>query len=139
MVVLDSYSARTAHAAEAVFSRWADPQGWPEWDAGVQEVRFAGPAKIGAQGRMRPASGPVTTFTVTAFEPERVFTNTSSLPGGKLVFEHLVTPIPGGASVEVTVRVDGLLASVWQRFLGRGLGNAARSSVTGLLTHLDAA
>lgn len=138
MVVLDSYSAQTAHEAEAVFSRWADPEGWPEWDAGVQEVTFPGPAQIGARGRMRPASGPATTFTVTGFEPGRVFTNTSSLPGAKLVFEHLVSPVPNGVSVEVTVRVEGLLAPVWKHILSRSMGNAARSSVAGLLAHVDA-
>ena len=58
MVVLDSYAARTAHGAEAVFSRWADPEGWPEWDAEVREVTFAGPAMIGARGTSRMAMGP---------------------------------------------------------------------------------
>jgi len=139
MKVIDSYAARTAHEAEVVFSRWADPEGWPEWDAEVREVTFAGPAKLGARGRMRPASGPAASFSVTAFEPGRVFTNVSSLPGAKLVFEHLVTPAPDGAAVEVVVRVEGLLAPLWKRVLGRSLGSAARSSVTGLLAYLDAA
>lgn len=102
-------------------------------------MTFAGPVRIGARGRMRPASGPAVAFSVTAFEPDRVFTNISSLPGAKLVFEHLVTPLPDGASVEVAVRVEGPLAPLWKRVLGRSLGNAARSSVTGLLAHLDAA
>ena len=139
MMVLDSYSARTVYEAEAVFSRWADPESWPQWDAEVREVTFAGPARLGARGRMRPTSGPAASFAVTVFEPGRVFTNASSLPGAKLVFEHLVTPAPDGASVEVVVRVEGLLAPLWKRVLGRSLGNAARSSVTGLLAHLDAA
>ncbi len=119
--------------------RWADPTKWPEWDAEVREVTFEGPARLGARGRMRPASGPAATFTVIGFEPERVFTDASSLPGAKLIFEHLVTPIPEGAVVEVTVGVDGPLAPLWQRILGKKLGNAARSSVAGLLDHLDAA
>ena len=139
MKVIDSYAARTAHEAEVVFSRWADPEGWPEWDAEVLEVTFAGPARIGARGRMRPASGPAAAFSVTAFEPGRVFTNASSLPGAKLVFEHLVTPALDGASVEVVVRVEGILAPLWKRVLDPSMGNAARSSVTGLLAHLDAA
>ncbi|TQM61064.1 SRPBCC family protein [Klugiella xanthotipulae] len=139
MKVIDSYSAPTAHRAQLVFSRWADPAGWPAWDAEVREVRFEGPAKLGARGRMRPASGPAATFSITTFEPDRVFTNTSSLPGAKLIFEHRVTPAAESAAVEVTVSVEGFLASLWHRILGKSLGNAAQSSVTGLLNHLDAA
>ena len=74
MMIVDSYAVATTHEAEAVFSRWADPESWPEWDAEVREVTFAGPARLGARGRMRPTSGPAASFTVTAFEPGRVFT-----------------------------------------------------------------
>jgi uncharacterized protein YndB with AHSA1/START domain len=121
-----------------VFSRWADPETWPQWDAEVREVSFEGPAKLGARGRMRPASGPATSFTITAFEPDRVFTNASSMPGARLVFEHIVTPAADGARVEVTVHIDGPFAPLWKRIVGRSLAGAARSSVTGLLASVDA-
>lgn len=139
MKVIDSYSAPTAHSAQLVFSRWAHPEGWPVWDAEVREVRFEGPARLGARGQMRPASGPAATFSITTFEQDRVFTNTSSLPGAKLIFEHRVTPTAERATVEVTVGVDGFLAPLWHRMLGKSLRNAAQSSVTGLLDHLDRA
>lgn len=137
MVTLDSCSAHTTHPAEAVFARWAEPQTWPDWDEGVRRVWFSGPATVGAEGRMRPPSGPAVSFSVTALEPGRVFTNASSMPGAKLVFEHLVTPVQGGSVVEVTVWVEGPLARVWARILGKNLGSAAQSSVEGLLAHLD--
>ena len=138
MHVIDSYSSATTHSAQLVFSYWGDPAGWPAWDAEVREVSFEGPARVGARGRMRPASGPAAAFSVTTFEPDRVFTNVTSLPGAALVFEHRVTPTTGGAVVEVTVGVDGFLAPFWQLILGKNMRNAARSSVTGLLDHLDA-
>lgn len=139
MRLLDTCSLHTSHSAAEVFARWADPEGWPVWDTEVREVRFAGPAELGAVGWMRPASGPASRFSVTAFEPDRVFTNATALPGATLIFEHRVTPTAEGAAVEVEVGVAGLLAPVWQRLLGRALGHGARSSVTGLLQHLDAA
>lgn len=139
MKVIDSHSELTAHPAQLVFSRWADPARWPDWDTEVQEVNFYGPAELGAHGRMRPASGPATKFTITALEQDRVFTNASSLPGATLIFEHLVTQTDRGTEIQVSVGVDGFLSSLWQRILGKTLGNAARSSVTGLLDHLDAA
>lgn len=139
MKLIDTHSAFTSHSAQSVFSLWADPAGWPSWDAEVREVDFAAVAELGAKGKMRPASGPASTFLITAFERDRVFTNASSLPGAKLIFEHRVAPAGDGAKLEVSVGVDGFLAPLWQRILRKSLANAARSSVTGLLEHLDAA
>ncbi len=87
---------------------------------------------------MRPASGPAAAFSITALEQDRVFTNASPLPGATLIFEHRVAPADGGTEVEVSVGVEGLLAPLWQRLLRKSMGNAARSSVTGLLEHLRA-
>lgn len=61
------------------------------------------------------------------------------MPGAMLTFEHLVSPAADGAEVAVTVRLDGPLAPLWARLVGRGMSDAARSSVSGLLAHLDAA
>ena len=139
MKLVDSHSTFTAHSPQSVFSRWADPAGWPAWGAEVREVSFEGPARLGARGRMRPVSGPAAAFSITAFEQDRVFTNASSLPGAALIFEHRVAPRDDGAEIRVSVGVDGFLAPLWQRILRKSMGNAARSSVTGLLDHLDAA
>jgi len=139
VAILSSYSVRTAHTSERVFALWADPAGWPAWDPEVREVVFSGPAQVGARGRLRPASGPAASFTVTVFERDRRFTDASSLPGAKLVFAHEVVSEDAGSTVRVEVRIEGPLAPLWKRVLGRGLADAARSSVTGLLAHLDAA
>jgi hypothetical protein len=139
MSILSSFSARTAHAPAAVFARWADPRGWPQWDPEVREVRFGPRVEAGARGWMRPAAGPPTTFAVTAYETDRVFTNASRMAGATLTFEHVVTPVPRGAQVSVQVRIDGPLAPFWRRVVGRSLADAARSSVSGLLSHLDSA
>ena len=139
MKLLDSHSSLTAHSPQSVFSHWADPAGWPAWDEEVREVSFEGTAALGARGKMRPTSGPAATFSITAFEEDRVFTNASSLPGATLIFEHRVAPTDAGAEIQVSVGVDGFLAPLWQRILRKSMGNAARSSVTGLLGHLDAA
>ncbi|MDI6023192.1 SRPBCC family protein [Leucobacter sp. UT-8R-CII-1-4] len=139
MRLITTHTAATSHSAQSVFSLWADPAGWPSWDSEVSEVHFAGIAKLGAQGQMRPASGPATTFSITAYEQDRVFTNTSSLPGATLIFDHKVAPTNDGATLQVSIGVDGFLAPLWQRLLHKSMKSAARSSVTGLLEHLDAA
>ena len=139
MTILSAYSAHTAHPPEAVFARWADPASWPEWDTEVRSVSFDGPPILGARGRIRPAHGPATSFRVTAYEQDRVFTNATSVPGASLTFEHIVTPAMEGSTVTVEVRIDGSLAPLWRRVVGPGMADAARSSVTGLIAHLDTA
>lgn len=139
MAILSSFSAQTMHRPDSVFSLWADPATWPAWDSEIREVSFAGPAKLGARGRIRPVSGPATSFSVTAFEVDRVFTNVSSMPAARLTFEHVVAPSESGSDVTVTVYLDGLLAPLWKCVVGGSLADAARSSVTGLLSYLDAA
>ena len=137
MKVLDSCTVHTVHSAQLVFSKWADPNSWPDWDAQVREVRFEEQAKLGARGRLYPVSGPAMNFSVVEFEPEKVFTNNSLLLGAKLFFEHRVSPKASGSVVEVTVGVEGLLAPLWKRILSKNLGSAARSSVSDLLKYLD--
>lgn len=139
MRTLDTHTADTPHSAAAVFARWADPAGWPEWDPEVRDVMFSGSAVRGARGRIRPTSGPATTFAIVAFEQDRTFTNASSLPGARLVFDHRVFASATGSRVTVSVGVTGALAPLWYRILGTGMSGAASSSVTGLLAHLDAA
>lgn len=139
MIILDTCTAHTSHSPETVFARWADPESWPQWDIAVREVTFTGQALLGAPGRLRPVSGPAARFTVTAYEPGRLFTTASALPGARLIFEHRAYPAARGTDVEVVVGVEGPLAPLWKRLLGRSLRDSAQSNVTGLLTHLDAA
>lgn len=138
MTVLSSFTAPTGHACASVYARWADPSTWPEWDPDVRSVDFQAPAAVGSKGKLRPRRGPALSFSITQMCPDRVFTNTGALLGARLGFEHVVDPGPDGSTVTVTVRLSGPLAPIWKRVMGVGLSGAARSSVEGLLTHLDA-
>lgn len=138
MKIIDSHTALTTQEPQAIFALWSDPAGWPSWDKEVRKVHFEGPAALGAKGNMRPASGPAAAFSITAYEQGRLFTNASSLPGATLIFEHKLTPTNDGVEVAVSVGVSGALAPLWQRILRKNMTGAARSSVTGLLEHLDA-
>ncbi|MDQ0895042.1 SRPBCC family protein [Agromyces ramosus] len=137
MILLSSGRASTRHPPDAVFARWADPATWPEWDPDLEWVRFAGPAMLGSRGTLKPTSGPPLSFAVSAFEEDRVFTDTGTLPGARLAFEHRVTPVPGGSEAVVEIRVHGALAWLWKRVMGGSLRGAAQSSLDGLLAHLD--
>ncbi len=138
MITVSTFRLGTGHSAAAVFALWAAPASWPTWDPEVRSVTFDGPATLGATGRLRPRSGPTSSFTITDLRPDRVLTNSGRLPGARLVFEHVVEPDAAGSTVTVTVGLQGPLAPVLARLMGRGMAGAARSSVEGLLSHLDA-
>ena len=139
MKILSTYSAHTSHNPSAVFAQWADPVAWPAWDPEIKSVAFDSPATLGKRGKLQPANGPALRFSITAFRLDEVFTDTGFLPGARLEFEHLVESIDGGSLVTVTVRVHGILSALWARILAPSMSEAARSSVVGLLAHLDSA
>ena len=139
MKVLSSHTTHAALAPSTVFARWSDPATWPTWDPEVKSVVFESPATLGKSGRLQPASGPALRFSITGLRIDRELTNTGTLPGARLEFEHLVEPADDGSVVTVTVRVSGLLSPVWARILAPSMFTAARSSVVGLLSYLDAA
>lgn len=139
MKVISSYASHTSHNAPEVFARWADPATWPTWDPDVKSVEFDSPATLGKRGKLQPMNGPALRFSITAFRLDEVLTDTGSLPGARLEFEHLVEAVDGGSLVTVTVRIHGFLSPLWVRILASSMSDAARSSVIGLLAHLDAA
>ena len=136
MTILSLHQTELPHSPEAIYSLWASPRTWPDWDPDVASVVFDGDARIGAQGRMRPASGPTSTITITAVDPDRRVTTTSRLPGATLTFDHLIEPTVDGCAVEVRISVDGPLAPLWHRLLRRGFASTASRNVEGLSRHL---
>lgn len=137
MLLLSSERAVTRHSPERLFAAWADPASWPAWDSDLRWVRFEGPVVVGARGVVKSTSGPPLRFVVSEVDRDRVFTNTGTLPGARLVFEHRVAPTPTGSEAVVTIALTGSLSWLWQRIMGAELRGAAASSLGGLLAHLD--
>lgn len=137
MLMLSSERMVTCHSPERLFAAWTDPASWPSWDPDVLWVRFEGPAVVGARGTVKSTSGPPLRFVVSEVDSDRVFTNTGTLPGARLVFEHRVSPTQAGSEAVVTIALTGSLAWLWKRVMGGELRGAAASSLGGLVAHLD--
>jgi hypothetical protein len=90
----------------------------PEWSAGLDWVRPAGPIELGARGRLRPAGGPSWPFEVTGLVADRTFADTTYLPGARLTFRHHAEPVGTGAEVQVSVELAGPLRRLWALVLG---------------------
>ncbi len=139
VIVLSDASAEIPHSPEAVYRLWSDPSTWPAWDPDVAAVEFSGPVIRGSSGRMRPTSGPETTFTVTELVSNRSVTDVSGLPGAALWFHHEVMPRATGSVASVTVGITGPLRAVWKLILGRTFRESAQRNLNGLREYLGSA
>ena len=62
---------------------------------------------------------PAATFRLIDVEPDARFVSEVKLPGGRLRFEHVVQPHEQGSRITHRVEVDGPLAAVHARIIGK--------------------
>src|SRR5512133_1024455 len=48
------HSVETSASPQAVWQLWADVEGWPEWNAGVERIELRGPFAVGSTILMTP-------------------------------------------------------------------------------------
>lgn len=72
---------------------------------------------------------PAATFRLIAVEPDARFVSEVKLPGGRLRFEHIVEPNDRGSRITHRVEVDGPLAAVYARIIGRTTEKALADGV----------
>jgi hypothetical protein len=58
-------------------------------------------------------------FELIAVEPEKRFVSKGKLPGGTLVFEHMIEPTDGGTRITHRATLDGPLTFLWSPVVGR--------------------
>ena len=104
----------------AVWDRaYADAGAWPHWNAEIKRARLDGPLALGSEARIAFRTGLRLRFRVVEFEPGRLFTDESRLPGARMGHRHLVEPTAdGGSRLTNTIYIEGPLASLWRRVLG---------------------
>jgi uncharacterized protein YndB with AHSA1/START domain len=62
---------RDQRPPEAVWQLWADVEGWPEWNAGIQRIELRGPFAAGSTILMTPpGDDPVELRITEAIEPQ---------------------------------------------------------------------
>lgn len=133
MNAIASASVTSPASPAAVFRRWEDMATWPEWNSDTEWVRRDGPFAEGTRGVLKPKGGPRVKFVIDKLVPEREFVDVSLLPGARLVFRHVVTPVDGGSRVEVDVSITGATGWVWRRLLGKGFRTSAQRDLEGLV------
>lgn len=104
----------------AVWDRaYADAAAWPRWNAELKRATLDGPLALNSEAKIVFRTGLRLRFRVVEFEPGRLFTDESRLPGARMGHRHLVEPTAdGGSRLTNTIYIEGRLASLWRRVLG---------------------
>jgi hypothetical protein len=133
MIEIGKARATSTAAPSAIFARWADVATWPEWNTDTEWVRLNGPFATGTTGVLKPKGGPATKFVIDSLT-DREFVDVSKLLGARLTFHHAVSRAPEGKThVDVRVWLDGPLAGLWYRVLGKGIKASLQSDLDRLM------
>ena len=111
----------TRATPDLIFRIYEDVAGWHTWDPDTRQAMLDGPLLPGARGQLTPTRGRTVPMVVTEVVAGRSFTVESRIPLFRMVFEHVLTPLPGGTEVTHRVRFFGLLSIVLGPMLIRQL------------------
>jgi Polyketide cyclase / dehydrase and lipid transport len=137
MITLGAASATSTAAPSAFFARWVDHSTWGDWSPDTEWVRLDDAPALGTTGVIKPVGGPKTRFTISAFDPNHEYTDTSFLPGARLVFQHLASSAGSGSALSVLVEIGGPLARVWATLMGKGFRESAQADLDRLVALVE--
>lgn len=115
-----SAEIETRAAPAAIWALWDDPARWPDWNEQIADAKLHGPFAVGTTARIRFRRAPrALTFTITALEVGRRFTDETRLPGVRLGHEHAVAK--DGAATRISHRLyfDGPAQRIYALLMGR--------------------
>ena len=115
-----SITVSIAASAERIWRVMEDVERWPEWTSSILSVeRLTGPTLgVGAPVRIRQPQMRPAIWTVTQWQPGKMFVWVSKVPGLKAVAEHIISPEGAGCSVTLRVRYEGVLSPIIGVLLG---------------------
>ena len=98
-----------------VWQIWTDVARWPEWDVSKEIAQMDGEFQPGSSGWVKKHNALGGTFAITSVEPGRRWISESPLPLGRVIFDHIVEPLPGGqVRVVKSVQVEGGSAGLFR-------------------------
>lgn len=136
MLVITHSPVATA-SPPAIFAVYRDVAGWPTWDPDTRSAVLHGGLTLGATGTLVPTKGRAIPITVTALQPDQAFTLTSKTWAFHLVFEHELTPAPGGTEILHRVRIGGLLKPLLARILVPAINHGLPTTLAQLKARVE--
>jgi hypothetical protein len=123
---------------EVIFALYEDVASWPAWDPDTKEATLDGPMRVGAKGRLTPTKGNTVPMLVTEFTSGRSFTVQSKIPLFRMVFEHVLIPVPSGTEVIHRVTLSGFLSLLLGSMLSKQMNVGLPVTLGKLKQHAEA-
>ena len=96
------------------------------------------PLRVGTRGVVRPRKGPPSRFIVTDLVTDRVYEDTTLLPGARLVFRHEARQYEDRTEVVTAATISGVLARLWERMLRKDIAAHLQSDLDALVEIVEA-
>jgi Polyketide cyclase / dehydrase and lipid transport len=106
---------------DQVWAVWSDVAAYPTWDPREELNRLDGPFVADTTGTFKQRGRGEGTYTITAVDPGRSWTTQTSLPGGRLVIEHVLEEGPRGVELTKRYTAVGPMALAFRLFFARGI------------------
>jgi len=104
------HTLETTTEPEAIWLRWKDVDGWPDWDEGLEWARLLGPLKPGSSGSLKRKGSISQRFTVEEVQEGRGFTCLGKWLLTRMRLVHTVEPSKLGSRVTHRIEVEGPMA-----------------------------
>jgi hypothetical protein len=119
----------------AIWQAATDVAAWPRWDPHEEKARLDGSFVSGTKGWNKPKGAPAGTFTITAVEPERMWSARAGIPFGSLRGVSRYEPLGDGrVRVSKVFEVHGLFAPVFRLIWEKGVRADMRLTFSALET-----
>jgi carbon monoxide dehydrogenase subunit G len=119
--------------SHVVWSLMSDVEHWHEWTPSIRAIRLlGGPFEIGRRALVRQPKFPPAVWTVSALEPGRSFTWTTTGPAMRVSGHHLVDAVSDGSRVTLALRYEGVVGRLLARLTRRITERYIRLEAEGL-------
>lgn len=103
------HTLETTTEPDAIWRRWADVAGWPDWDEGLEWASLLGPLQEGSSGSLKRKGSVRQRFQVVEVQEGRGFTCAVKKLLTRLKVVHTVEPSHLGSRVTHRIEVTGIM------------------------------
>ena len=102
------FSILTTAEPQAIWARFVDVAGWPQWNAGVERIVLDGPFADGTTFEMKTPAQDVYTSRLRAVREGSGFEDETVLGAISVRVDHRIEPLaPGRTRITYAAQVDG--------------------------------
>jgi uncharacterized protein YndB with AHSA1/START domain len=99
------HSRETTVAPEAIWQRWTDVEGWPEWNGDIERIELRGPFAAGSTIAMTPHGQETVELRIAEVVEGELFVDEADVDGTVVRTLHRIDRLDGGR-VRVVYRLE---------------------------------